>query len=502
MRNPRQTRLTQPLLAAVLAAAASGCVSHASRLSRIKADIALPNYAVNTNAAPFRASDVAGSDKILALSERARAYQLTGEIEKSMGDYLAAEAAYDALDDKPVVSISDVAGKGVAGTIGNDTMLPYEGNAHERLMLYQLDAFNHISLGDWDGARAAAHNIVYLSEKARARRDATVKAAEEAAAADGRFSMAALSSNQTFRSAFFASDEAARPFIDALQNGYAYYFSAFVRETDGDYPSALIGYRRVAELAPKNSFVRRDIARLETLAAGRAASAGRAPAPPNVLVFFEEGFAPELQSFTVSFATIPAGHHQTVGAASAGNGANAPSVPLILPTGTPITAKFSLPYYSKEQLDVPPTPLVVSDGETAAVTELAGDFRALAARAFREKLPYVATRAAIRSIVKATAAAVANYAAKDRDGLTRFAALAGGLILTQLTETADLRTWLLAPRYGQVARWRSAPGPRDFTFTHSGLAGTVSTEVPASGTLLFHVMSVPGRLVVDHSVIP
>jgi len=487
------------ILAAACAAAAAGCVSHSGKLAQVKADLAFPNYAVNTNAAPFRARDVRSSDKILYLSERARAYQLTGDLDNSTEDYLAAEAAYDALDDRPVVSISAAAEVGMAGTVANDTILPYVGNAHERLMLYQLDAFNHLARHDWNGARAAANNVVYLSEKVRRRHEKEVRAAEEAAQRDGRFKFSSLMGNPEFRAGFAASDEVSKTFTDALQNGYAYYFGAFVREVDGDFSGALLGYRRAAEVAPANGFVQQDIARMEARLGAGGGGRG-APAEPNVVVFFEEGFAPELEPFVLSFATLPMGHHKGVGFVSDGKGGTT-AVPL--PTSMPLTVKFALPYYSSAQLGVPSYPLVIADGlgGVVAQTQLVGDFRALAARAFGERLPYVATRAAIRAIGKATAAAIASHAVKDKDDGTRLAVLMGGLLLTQATETADLRTWLLAPRFGQVARFQAAPGTHRMTFTHGGNSGTVDVDVPDAGPLVLHVISIPGRLVIESTAI-
>lgn len=492
-------------LAVICAAVFSGCASHPKKLMQIKTDIAMPGYTVNTNAVPFRQKDVSGEDKILFLAERARAYQLTGDIDRSTEDYLAAEAAYDALDDRPVVSISSSAGKGIKGTLGNDTALPYEGNAHERLMLYQLDAFNHLARCDWNSTRAAANNIVYLSEKVRARHEAEVKMAEESAQKDGRFKLSLLTSNDMFKNSYAASDSVTKSLIDALQNGYAYYFGAFVLEVDGDYSGALLGYRRVAELAPASTFVKRDIARMEARI-GRASDGGAppsAPEEPNVMVFFEEGFAPQLDSFTLSFATIPVGKHDSIGGGGVTAGGNGGVAAVPLPTSMPLTIKFALPFYPQEQLSVPSHPLVVSDGGKGVVaeTQLVGDFRALAVRAFKERLPYVATRAAFRAIAKATAAAIANAAVKDRSTLTRLAVMAGGLVLTQATEFADLRTWLLAPRFGQIARFRMEPGEHKLTFQHDGNSTTVLADIPENGTIVIHAMSIPGKLVVDGTAI-
>ncbi len=491
---------------AVLLLVASGCVSHPKKMASIRAAIASPVYVVDTNSAPFSRSQVTGKDKILFLSERGRAFQCAGDYDRSTEDYLAAEAAYDALDEKPVVSISTGMGKGMASTALNDLVIPYEGNPHERLMLFQLDAFNHLARHDWDTTRAAVNNIDHFSEKERGRREERVKAAEEAAEKDGRFKFSNLAENSVFKSHFAPSDKVAQTMVDALQNGYAYYFSAFFHEMEGDASTALMGYKRAAELASANTFVKRDIHRMD-VALGHEDPLPSDLHKPNVVVFFEEGFAPELSSFTLALTTLPVKHtgdnlSAAVGGVSNGRPGGGAVAAIPVSAGlTPISFKFVLPYYSAESLNSTPSyPLVISSGSggTLAETQLVGDFRALAARAYAERLPYVATRAAFRAIFKAVAASVASEAARQRGNqLAQIFVWLGGLFYTQASEQPDLRSWLLAPRYGQIARFHCEPGKQKLTFSHKGNSRTFIATVPTDGTLLLHVISVPGRLVVE-----
>lgn len=472
----------------------AGCATHPETLSRVKADLASPDFNVDTNSRPYRVKDVSGSDKILYLSERARAYQLAGDHERSTADYLAAESAYDALDERPVASITGMAGTGAAATVANDKILPYAGNAHERLMLYQLDAFNQLVRGDWNNTRAAVNNIVYLAEKSRERREKEIDEVRKAEADDSRLAYRDISNNCEFREKFAATDALARKCTDSLQNGYAYYFSAFVREMDGDTSTALIGYKRAYEVAPWNTFVRNDIARLT---AHGSNPTGATSAQPNVVVFFEEGFAPQLDQFTFSYYSLPVSRHHSVGIAQIGSG-NSTALPVR--TSKPISVLFTLPYYPASELNVPSIPLEIIDnavGGVSARTQLIGDFRALAARAFKDRLPYIATRAVFRAILKATAAAALNETAKNDDSGAKLGAMIGGLLITHGTESADLRTWLLAPRYGQIAKFRAMPGERDFAFQHGANATSCRICIPESGMLVLHVISIPGRIIVE-----
>ena len=484
-----------------------GCASHPKKMAGVRASLASPSYVVDTKSGPLKDSNTTGADKILFLSERARAFQLTGDHKRSNEDYLAAEAAYDLLDEKPVVSISTGATKGAAATILNDLAIPYEGNAHERILLYQLHAFNYLAENDWNATRACANNIGHFSELERKRNDERIRAAEEASEQHGRFRLSAVQSNAVFRANFAAQDSVSKAVIDAFQNGYGYYLTAFVNEIDGKPDVARMGYKRVVEAARGNSFAKRDIHRMNVLLGEEDAAPGDGEAP-NVAVFFEEGYAPELQSFSLSFVTLPVKHtgrdHLTAGAANVQAGGRGAVAAVPLPGMTPVTAKLTFPYYSKESLEAHPSqPLVIAEnGRTVARTELAGDFRALAARAFADKFPYVATRAAFRTILKAAAATVANEAARQRGNQSvQILVWLGGLIFTHATELPDLRSWLLAPRFGQVARFRLDPGRHEMSFSHDGMTYHGAVDVPEDGTTVLHVMSVPGRLVVEGTVL-
>ena len=485
---------------------AAGCTSHPNKMLAVRTALADPGFSVDVSSAPFAERCVTGSDRILFLSERARAYQLSGDLENSSEDYLAAEAAYDELDEKPVVAITSVA-SGAASLVGNDLALPYEGNAHERLMLYQLDAFNHIARLDWNAARAVANNLKFFSEKERTRREERLKAAEEASSREGNewnFRYEQLLGNDEWKRRMSAANELSSAMQDALQNGYAYYFAGFVGEMDGDFSSAEIAYRRALQIAPANEFAARDLRRMEART-GRSGPAADDGPPPNVVVFFEEGFAPELQAFTFSFTSLPVAHtgheHSSAGVVgvSAGSGSSSAAV-VPLPGLTGLSVKFTFPYYSQETLAAAPScPLVLSeDGNAVAATQMVADFRALVAKAFEERMPYVVTRAAFRSILKAAATTVANEAARQHgNAWARLFVWLGGLFLTHATETADLRSWLLAPRYGQIARFRLEPGFHRLSFVHGGTVRTASVDVPAGGVLVVHAMSVPGRLEIE-----
>lgn len=481
----------------ILAALLQGCASHPKKMATIKSAVVSPMYRVNTETSPFDEKTISGKDKILFLSERARAYQFEGNLEKSSADYIAAEQEYEKLEEKPVVAISTGATKGIASSLLNDLIIPYEGNAHERIMLYSLDAFNHIANENWMSARASVNNIDYISEKELERKTQRDEAINEALEKDKRFTLEQAMSNASFMSNFKASDALTKSLESALQNGYAYYLSGFIKEMDGDTSRALVAYKKALEIFPQNQYIREDIKRLSS----ELGCSDSPPTPyqmPNVVVFFEEGFAPHLSGFSFSFTSMPVQDNASIVGARAG-GSKKGAVAVAVPNLPSISAKFVLPYYSSEALNASPSkPLSISIEDAKVETQMVGDFCALAACAFKDRLPYIATRAAFRSILKATAAAVAgNVAAKRTGQLGQFAVWLGGFLFTEATEQPDLRSWLLAPRYGQVARFYHEPGERTISFSHGGVTQDFSTEIPETGTLFIHAISIPGRLIVN-----
>ena len=457
------------LLPLLCAAALCGCASHPERMRPVKAAFADPAFtALVPDEKPFSESDMTGRNRILLLQERGRALQLLGDARGSASNYLAAADAYDAQDEVPVVSLSESLGD-TAALLANDLVLPYEGNAHERVMVQQLDAFNRIAMLDWDGVGVDVRRIVRLSEKERERAEARAAAAREAASENPDYSFAQLSANPVYQSNFAAARKVAEAYKDALQNGYAYYFAGYYNELGGHFSQAAIGYRRATEVAPLNGYAEADLRRMER-ALSEGADPGPGPEETDVAVFFEEGFAPELQRFDLRYVIGP------------------------------ISIAFTQPYYAEADLSLPSSPLFVREGPSRllAQTQVVGDFRALAARAFEDRMPYVLTRSVIRAVLKTTAAAAANNAARKHGGTgAQILVWLGGLLFTQATEQPDQRSWLLAPRYGQIARFRVKAGEHDFTLLHGGMERHVQIDAPPGGHVLLHVMSVPGRLVVE-----
>lgn len=457
-------------------ALAAGCTTHPSAMQRAKTAIANPGFSqFAENEKPFTTSHMEGEDGLLWFQERARANQLLGRTKESSSDYETAWEMYEKLDDKPVVSLSD-AGAKAGSLLLSDLAIPYEGNSHERVMIPTLDAFNRIASLDWDAAGADVRRLSRVSELERDRNEKRVKAASEASGKDDRIAYSKLCDTPAWKTYVGTSSQLASNFADAFQNGYAWYLTGLYKEMSGDPSTALTAYQRALDIAPANSFARQDVNRMKAVLDG-APEDRPDNTETDVVVFFEEGYAPQKATFsflkTLSQQPVPV----AVG---------------------PIVVSFSFPYYPEASLNGVPVPLQVSENNRLLVqTEPAGNFQALAQKAYEAQMPYILTRAVIRAIAKSTAATAANVAVRRQDTGTRLVTWLAGIFIATATDQPDLRSWLLLPRFGHVARFRLPVGDHDLQLTHGAAQAVVPLTAPGGATVLLHVMSADGRITVE-----
>lgn len=90
-------------------------------------------------------------DKILYLLERGRIAQIKNDVDTSTKDFEAAIAAVRLMEEKAVVSASDIGAKTVS-LFANDNTIPYRGDGYEKVFMYQFQAFNYLAKKDIEGA--------------------------------------------------------------------------------------------------------------------------------------------------------------------------------------------------------------------------------------------------------------------------------------------------------------------------------------------------------------
>lgn len=451
-------------MGAVLVLLLTGCVSHIQTVQKAKNQLAMGGRADTTGF--DKDAQEGDKDSVWAYMERGRLKQLQGDWEGSSRDYEAAVTTFQKQDEKALLSVSDTASKGAAVLV-NDLMLPYQGEAYERLMVFQLDAFNRAAMGKTDEIGVDVRNAAAELQKALDAHEKEAKALLEDK--DGQ-----EKSSKTLESAPYQKMMADLAALggegaNSFQNAYTYGLAGVWYESQGLWADAFTAYGRACRLCSGNRAFREGVL-LSAAKLGRRGEAhkdwrGPRPDEGSVVVFLEQGYNVEKRSF---------------------------SFPIVLPKNF---VQVALPYYDCSLDTVVPSCGAVfgAGGETLAETDLACDFRILAVRALRERMPGIVTRQILRSIAKAVVNEQANKLGARAGGIGQVVGLAVQ-IGNAVSEQPDLRSWRLLPRFAQTARFRLPEGEHDLTVAVGAQQSTVHVTVRAGRPTLLHVMSVPGVL--------
>lgn len=436
-----------------------GCASQTAAVQKAKAQLAAGG-AVD---ATLFDSDAREGDKdaVWGFMERGRLRQLTGNLEGSCSDYEAAARAYEALDARAVVSMSGAASQGAA-LLANDQVLPYAGETYERVMLFTLDAFNRAALGRTEEIGVDVRNAADLLEAAL---DEHGKKGDEFREADAQTRAQTEKTMETaeYRAMSAAADAVAGSAANSFQSAYTYALAGTWYESKQMWGDAAIAFGRAYTLQPQNRAFA-DGMKQAAVKMGKKVN-GYEPAAAGegwVTVFLEQGYNAEKQSFTL---------------------------PLLLPHNY---VQASIPFYDCSHDPEPMVPASVwLDGRKLAETQEGCDYRVLAVKALKERMPAILARQIARSIAKA----VINEQVRQKDstGLAAFAVMVGNA----LSEQADLRSWRLMPRHGQVGRFRLAAGEYELEVVMGAGRAKVRTAVQAGRPTILHVVAVPGVLRIE-----
>lgn len=406
-------------------------------------------------------SECKSSDMILYNMERGRIAQIVGNTDASMRDFAASMDVIREKEQKAIVSASDI-GAQAASVAVNDNAIPYEGAGYERVMLHQFQAMNYLSKNDLEGAGVEIRRANFEQEEALKRHedelDEARKVAEEKRLENPQ-------QVDAIKSQFSRLDEAAGKVKNSFQNAYTFYLSGFVYELTNQQNDAYIDYKKALEIFPENTVLQRDVIRLAgKLEMNRdledfknrfdpGPATGEAVAEENageLLVLFEDGFAPQKQEVKI-YIPVPRA------------GLIAAAFPIYRPGWT--SAR----------------PLVVTSGkEVVGSTETICDIRALAVKSLQEKIPALAIRQTIRAVAKGVAAKRADE---------KFGALGffGATLWNLVSETADLRSWITLPADAQIMRVTLAAGTHKLTLQHEGSRAEADIDVkikPGGKTIL------------------
>lgn len=455
------------LTALVLGAAcvtAPGCKSYPDKMRSLKAELAMGMD--DDVPAVYRAEKPSGKNRLLALEEQGRLAQLQGRYRESAEAYREAMEFCETKANGAVVSVRETLDKSLASTYGNDLGMDYPVTAFDQMMLYTLDSFNRLALGEWDHFGVDVRNLTVWRNEANELVLRDIASINEKL---GKKRKDALVANSAYKDIIGKEVLYADGLRRSTDNAYALYLIALYNEVLGNNADALKAYRDIERIRPGIPAVSAGIEG----ANGRHLAAGEG----EVIVFFEEGFIPQKRNYRFQYG------------------------------GLFTTVVSDLPYYSA--FDCQPSEYggsvaVLENGDFVASGTQLCDLATLAVKSHEERLRGIIARQISRTSVKAItrgifsgmALAGAYCAAKgigDDKGYTQTLLLTVGIvgsvgmgIMAAATEQADLRSWLLLPRQVQIARFSAGPGVHEFLVQSANGSRNVTVEVkPGKKTVVY-----------------
>lgn len=447
-----------------------GCKSYPEKVDPIKRQLSLGLD--ESLPLTYRAESENGKNHLLFLQEKGRLDQLQGRYHESAESYQKAIEFSDKLEDKALVSVGDTLQKSLASTYGNDLSLDYPVVGFERMMLHQLDAFNRLAIGDWDGFGVDIRHLEKCRNDtvARLRRDM-----EQINNKFGSESLKELKDDDSYKTLIQSAEGLTFGLQRSTDNVYALYLCGLFHEIRGEVSDARMAYGDIERIRPGLPAVKEALARIE----GKSLSSDEG----EVIVFFEEGYIPPKRNHRFQYGGVFT------------------SVVVDMPYYSPFDC---LPYEGDGPL------LVLEERKALIKTEPLCDLAVLAAKAHQERLHGIIIRQISRTTVKAVTRGIfsglalagaycAAHGIGDDKGYTQTVLLAVGVagsigmaILSAATERADLRSWLLLPRQIQVARFPMKKGKHDLLLGTLDMSEKVSIDVKPREKTLVYCTSVPG----------
>lgn len=451
-----------------------GCVSHPERMQTVKQGIAKGNFSQKI-LPKFDKGDV-----LLCREEAGRFFQIAGMKKRSSKEYQKAIEIYNAQKEKASVVISDGAKTAWAASFANDLALEYVGGIFENTMCYTLESFNAIAKEEFDDFGVGVRNLIEnmssgaAAYKREMRLQSNALRTEEESIKDRskRINKQQLEDKynklQTKSALASALDNPA-------ENAYSYILSGLYYELTNNSSDAARVYTRALELSGCESLLRHMIDRNSNVVGEEA---DETKTKGEVIVFFEDGYIQPKQENSFSLITY-------IG-----------------------SVKTAIPYYSPLRSYDRRLSIYLGADKLCDTVEVS-DFRVNAVRELSDKMPLIIARQTTRTITKAivsTTASVAGYSMMSNsnnngDALVGLALILGGMVYANTSEQADLRSWLLLPRSGQVARFYLEEGESALSLKIDGISMEIKIPVEKGRKTVLHCIRVPGAFTASATLI-
>lgn len=407
-----------------------------------------------------------GPNSTLIYLESARIAQIRQDYDLSKQQFEKSIAAFREEEEKAQISASGSASL-LGSFITNDNALPYKASAYEKIFAYHFQSMNYLAENNLSGAlveirRANEEQTLALENHHKE----LVKAQEQAEKEDIKVN------EHDFDNQMQALNNAAGKVKNSFQNAYTFYYSALVREAQGDINGAYIDYKKALEIFPDNTYVQKDVWRL-ALRLGMKSDmdlfkkqfvfADTTKIQPvsekqgRLIIFYEHGFAPEKAEIFLPFATYDRIHS------------------FAFPT-------YLEPWQPNVALRIKTDSTYL--GESSAIV----DVHALAAKALQEKTFSQLLRQMVRVNTKARMQREASQGNSSAAALGGFVAGA----YSMLSERADLRSWLTLPNHVQIARFDLNAGSHKIHLSNATFSQTIDASIRENQITLIRISN-PGN---------
>lgn len=393
------------------------------------------------------ASKKSGRDGLLYAQESGRLHQLNNQFEASKVDFEAVHSHYQEQDDAAYLQVSNVA-SGAAAVMTNDNAMPYTGYGFERIMAIHFQALNHLALGDLQAAAVELRRAALEQRLLEQKNQKAIDKAEQEAKTDN------IDTN-VWQSApeLVGTSQLAGTVKSSFQNAYTFYTSAVIWEAMGNSNSALVDYKKAYEINPHNTQIQADIARVDK---GLRLNKDKG----HLVVFFEDGFVVDRQSFDLSLPYFTGGFISYF--------------------------SISVPYYNRART---PQPLSVRAANSSlGTTEMIANLDAMAAKSLIEQLPVMI----VRMVIRARAKYELQKQSADHAGIL------GSLVATiynVVSEQADRRNWLTLPSNVQMLRAEVTPGTQQLELNLQGVSRSITIETKPGRVTMLRVVNANNRLI-------
>ena len=341
-----------------------------------------------------------------------------GLIARNCSQFKTSNALFDGAEeaykyDVDLEGVGSKAGKAVVSTLINDTIMDYQGNLYERIMVNAYKGLNYMSLGDYEEARIEFNRALMRQDKAKEyfakaiakNREDYDKLQKQEQSEDSKKAMNdGVQSGEQYATEFLKEFQTTKNFI----NPYATYLSSVFFFMDGDYRRAADLFREVVAVTPKSQELRK-----ERKVFDRLASRVKQGKKKYIFLIHEDGLGTikEQFKFTIPFPV----------------------------DGKIITANATFPKLVKRKEAYPN--LLLNDVKTVQVS----NFDNIVATEYKIEMPSMILKSVTQAIVKTGI----NIAVAQNDATGGFLSL-GTAIFNTITTQSDERSWRGLPKTAWV----------------------------------------------------